>query len=467
MARGLETAAKGPFELVQAANTNDRFRLLEDPSVPEPNLDVDINPIFRPANFPNAGDEIYQRLQPSLRLASMFLYHDSVLEWFVAPLLGQTRTCTLSYETYLSNPLINKTDSERKKLINRVRQALRCLAHCIHFRFLDSGHERFYARTTMFPIKPVHKPICIPIFGSPESVRIDIRIQYYNFLCNDYARASMCERYRQDFSLAVNILHELCHAVGVMRRGDLKEPRIRLDHPKKSEYGYAWENFMFGGVLNPFDRSSDAISFLMRKMWADDEAAMAAGGKDWTAVPVSYLAQWFRTETWNAIAEHGPTVVSPPPVQLRLRKDASRYLVLSDCAAALDDIRRLQTQVHKFYVGRRSDEIPDSALLILGTEKRLIDTHVLQYYTLPGPSRDIPRGQSYSDFATTPEATCTSSILAKIKAPLIKPSTRASKRSSQLKPRVSKRIKNPSHRIPDYSAAEQDSSCRPMKQLQV
>ncbi|KAF2121283.1 hypothetical protein BDV96DRAFT_476667, partial [Lophiotrema nucula] len=333
--------------LIAAANTHDRFRLLEDHRVQEPNLDIPIHPIFHASNFPNAGQTVYENLQQGLRLASMFLHHDSTLEWFVSPLLGHSLIDTASWKTYLSNPTNHKTDFGKTMLKKRVRQALQCLSHCIHFRFVDTGDQKFYARTQIHPARPPHKPICTKIFGSTQSVRIDIRKQYWNYLQKNYASSSLCEKLRQDFSFAVNIVHELCHAIGVMRRGDLIEPHIRLDHPDNPEFGYAWENFMFGGILNPFDRSSDGISFLMRKVWAEDKDAMDAGGKEWTAVPVSYVAQWFQTSTWDLVAKYGPTAIPPPPIKLRLRATRSHYTVLTGNPDALADVSKLQKETQK------------------------------------------------------------------------------------------------------------------------
>ncbi|KAF2730537.1 hypothetical protein EJ04DRAFT_515194 [Polyplosphaeria fusca] len=323
MSRTIEVAARGPYQIIEAANKNDRFRLL-------------------------------------------------------------------------SNPLMNKTDDERRVLLKRVRQAFQCLSHSIHFRFLDTGDHKFYARTQIHKAKPPHTDVCWKsTFECTESVRIDIRLQYRNFLQNDYASASKCGKLRQDFSFAVNILHELCHAVGVMRRGDLKEPHVRLDHPDKPELGYAWENFMFGGILNPFDRTSDGIKFLMHKVWSEDKEAFAAGGKEWTAMPVSYFAQWFQNETWDAIAEHGPVIVPSPPVELRLRASKIHYTVFSHDAEALEDVQRLQKQTSEHYtplLGKAA--IPSAALVVLTTKTQLTDLTSLQQSLVPIPSRISPRRNS-------------------------------------------------------------------------
>src|SRR5687768_9082387 len=90
----------GILSLIAAANEGDRFRLLEDNSISPPDLDNDIHTIFR--GFDSAGP-----LQRTLRLASQFLQHDSVLIFFIPLLFGSEITSAIDGKpkTYLSDPL--------------------------------------------------------------------------------------------------------------------------------------------------------------------------------------------------------------------------------------------------------------------------------------------------------------------------------------------------------------------------
>lgn len=385
MARPIETAAKGPHRLISAANSTDRFMLLDDPSVPEPDLNVPIHPIFNPSNFANANPIIHRNIQQSLKLASTFLQYDSVLEWFVGPLLGLPLLDSKSGKSYLSDPLANKNRQEKRSLIQRVRQALNCLAHSIHFQFYNDVDVKFYARTTMCNRRPVHTATCTQHFHPTTSVRIELRRQYWEFLQHHYTGSSLCDRLRNDFSLAVALVHETCHAVGVMRRGNLNEPHIRIDHLDKPEFGYAWENFMFGGIINPFDRSSSTISFLMRKVWADDSTVYAAGGKEWAAVPMAYIAQWFQKSTWEKIAKCGPTAISAPPVHLKLRAYENRYTVLTDNEDAIADVRKLQTELIEQC--RNIGRFPGPVVAVLAAKTALVCAEELQRFTVSAPTR--------------------------------------------------------------------------------
>jgi hypothetical protein len=48
---------------------------------------------------------------------------------------------------------------------------------------------------------------------------------------------------------------------------------------------------MFGNVINPQDRTRAGTHLLMRKIRADRNKADEAGGKGYTDVPMSYIAQ--------------------------------------------------------------------------------------------------------------------------------------------------------------------------------
>ncbi|KAF2471417.1 uncharacterized protein BDR25DRAFT_368253, partial [Lindgomyces ingoldianus] len=315
-----KNAAKGPFQLVTVVNSKDQYNLLEDPSIPKPDLDAEIHAIFQKSNWKGVNDILFLNLQPSLRLASMFLRNESFLEWLVAPLVGRMLTDIQSGKTYLSDPLRNRTGTERNGLVQEVRMALHCLAHSTHFHFEAPTQSKFYGRTMIHRTQPLHTSVCTSRFiRNNLGIKIEIRLEYQRFLENSYTSSTLCQRLRHDFSLATTLVHELVHAIGIMRRGDLKEPHLRLDEPENSELGNAFENFFFGAIINPADKASDAPSFLMGKPWADDKTTDAAGGKEWVTIPMSYVAQWFRKDTWDIIKKDGPTAIPPPSVRLKVQ----------------------------------------------------------------------------------------------------------------------------------------------------
>lgn len=393
----IEQAQRGPEQLIATANSShDRFKLLEDPSTPESNLTVRIHPVFAGANFINAGPVVYQNIQQSLRLASLFLECESVLEWLVAPLMGMPLRDSRSRKIFLSDPLASKSKTKRQALISEVHRAITtCLPHCVRFEFLSSRAQPIYAKSTFdYGRLSPHTPTCTKRFHSMTSVKIDLRNQFWDFLKNHYACASRCERLRHDFLLATTLLHELCHAIGMMRRGNLDEPHLRLDHPDKEEWGFAWEHFMFGGIINPLDRTSSKVSFLTRKIWADDEKVLAAGGKEWSAIPMSYIAQWFQQSTWDIIAKHGPLAIPSPRVNLKLRADSKRYYVLTENEAAIQDIEELRARLIRQCNPGPGGRLPCNVATIINTKTKRVSTEELQAYTTPAPQRDYKMATS-------------------------------------------------------------------------
>ncbi|KAL5121485.1 hypothetical protein ACEQ8H_000557 [Pleosporales sp. CAS-2024a] len=314
--------------LIAAANKDDRFRLLEDGNVLAGNLNNQIHAVFW--WFDCDGP-----MKQMLRLASQFLAHDSLLVFFVPLIYGQelTRNDRNAKKTYLSNPFKHASPASQEEMLAGVRQALECVAHSVELRFMKP-EKRVYARTMTKTAKISHTAACYSIFQQRVTAVIEVadRFKHFYHLANGYQTSSRCAKFRHDFLFASTLVHEIVHAVGVMRRGNLREPCIQATDPD-AEWGYAWEQFTFGCIINPQDRTKPGTHLLMRKIWADPAAAEAAEGEEYSDVPMSYIAQWFRQETWDAIAEQGPAAVSPPVVHFKIQSSCKHgaWIVSSDC----------------------------------------------------------------------------------------------------------------------------------------
>ncbi|PSN67802.1 hypothetical protein BS50DRAFT_599859 [Corynespora cassiicola Philippines] len=387
---GLESAPIGPNTLVVAANKNDRFRLHDDEALQVSDLDNLIHPIFHYSNFSNTDPH----MQQALKLASMFLQYDTTLEFFVSPLFG--RVLTADGKTYLSDPLLNAGDDKRKLLLRNVREALHCLSHSITFRFVPEKTKTFWARTLIGNTRPTHFESCTKAFQKHLSALVEVRSNYLDYYRNKngYAASSLGDRYRHDFHFAQCLLHEMTHALGVLRRGNMQEPNIRYDHHCDPEWGYAWENFMFGGIINPQDRSVDGTHILLSKVWADPKTVRRAGGKEYNAVPVSYIAQWFQKARWNIIKRHGPLGVSAPISHLKIQCSTiyGRWIVYSDCRETKQHIKEL----HDTYTRKLAEDeanhksIPPEAAFITTVKWQYATTKELQKSSVPVPTR-IPK----------------------------------------------------------------------------
>jgi hypothetical protein len=326
--------------LIAAANKNDRFKLLEDDCVHAADLDNPIHPVFSWLDSDGS-------MKQMLLLASQFLAHESTLVFFVPLLYGRelTKAVSKTTKTCLSDPFSCASSVEREQLIAGVRQALHCLAHTLELRFAKP-EKHVYARTSTSAVRPVYTPTCCRAFQRRVTAVIEIADRFTHFYDSDeYKNSSRCAQFRHDFLFASTLVHEIAHAVGVMRRGNLIEPYIRADDPD-SEWGYAWEHFMFGCVINPQDRTRLGTHLLMRKIWADSEMAEEAGGKEYSDVSAAYVAQWFRKDTWAIIARQGPTAILPPTTHFKIQSSRKYggWIVSTDCNDIKDDLVILHQQ---------------------------------------------------------------------------------------------------------------------------
>ncbi|KAH7392795.1 hypothetical protein BKA66DRAFT_602045 [Pyrenochaeta sp. MPI-SDFR-AT-0127] len=289
--------------------------LLEDDGVLPANLNNPIHPIFR--WFDCNGPQ-----KRTLQLASQFITYDTLLEFFVPLLYGHELTGMYggNKKPFFQTPY-RTPPPERREANMSVESVKRYIVWLIALAFNTSSQR------------------------SESKIEIAEKFKNYHESVDGYAAASRSAQFRHDFLFATTLVHEIVHAVGVMRRGNLHEPCIRADFPD-TEWGYGWEHFMFGTIINPQDRSGPATRLMMRKVWADQTIAGDAGGKEYCDVPMSYIAQWFRMTTWDLIAEGGPSIIPPPITHFKIQSSdkLSAWVVSSDCPDLKTDIATLYGQ---------------------------------------------------------------------------------------------------------------------------
>ncbi|OAL55627.1 hypothetical protein IQ07DRAFT_659803 [Pyrenochaeta sp. DS3sAY3a] len=295
--------------LIATANKNDRFHLLEDGTVLACDLDNDIHPIFEPF-------EHMRPLRQALLLASRMITERSILPFFVPLLYGREYTDMTGDKpkSFLSNPLERASADQIEEYLDGVRDALICLADCINFRFVYIKGIALHKNFSRYYLNP-----------------------------NGYQAASRCAQFRHDFSFATALTHEIVHAVGVQRRGHIEEPYIHHEWPK-AEWGWAWEHYLFGGAIDPQSRLKFGTHLFLRKLWSHEDKAKQQGGKEYHDVNMAYVAQWFRKDTWNIIAEKGPTAIPPPKTHFKVQRSQnfSGYIVSSDYLEMKKDLVALQ-----------------------------------------------------------------------------------------------------------------------------
>lgn len=333
-------AGSGINGLITACNQNDRFKLLEDPTVFPGDLDNPIHTVF--SKLDSTGP-----MKQMLQLASHFLSHDALLSFFIPLLYGRELKGVINstYKSYLSNPLVSASREKYRIYLAGVRDALECLSHSVSFHFV-SPVKRVYARTLREDEPSTHSTECYSLFQRKYSCKIELADYFKSYYTSgEYSAASPCAQFRHDFLFATTLVHEVVHAIGVLRRGNLDEPYIRADCPD-TEWGYGWEHFMFGCVVNPQDRSKPGTHLLMRKIWADPKTAEEAGGKEYSDVSMSYIAQWFRKDTWDIVRKQGPTAIAAPITHFKIQSSNKlrAWVVKSDCPEIIDDLIELHEQ---------------------------------------------------------------------------------------------------------------------------
>lgn len=370
-------------DLISAANANDRFKLLEDDAISPGNLTNSIHPLFHQLKH----DE---RLHQALQLASQFLLHDQLLKFFVPLLYGRVVHDVQSGKRYLYDPLIRASKANQASMLAEVRQALKCLALRVKISFVGQ-QERTWARTIMNDSISASRACCCRAFQTQRTPKIELTEKFALFYHADdgYAKASLSAQFRHDFLFATTLVHEVVHALGVTCRGDLREPHYRLDSPK-SEWGYAWENFMFGCIINPQDKNVDGTYVLMRKIWASVKTTNRNGGKEYSDVSMSWIAQWFRTETWVTVEKAGPTAIPPPTTHFKVQMSDQygAWIVSSDDLGVRNDIaavyRHWEMSNQRFETGGCSADSENVSHLVYFNELTATE---LQVSNVPVPQR--------------------------------------------------------------------------------
>jgi len=380
--------------LIEAANKGDRFHLLNDPNALPGNLTNPVHPLFHSSSLLERTPCLKQALQ----LASLFLSHDSTIEFFVPLTYGRYGHDAGLGKTYLSDPLADKSFDEMKPYFQGVRKALHCLAHCVTFRWIPLA-ERLWARTVVNPHQASHAPECSNAFLYDQGVLIEMNdklLAYYVDEQAGYLRRSRCDQFRHDFQFAVTLVHEIVHAYGAMRRGHLKEPYVRIDHPS-TEWGYAWENFMFGCIVNPQDKTRHGTHIQLRKTWACPEVEHANRGKEYAAVSAAWVAQWFRTETWKVVEIAGPLAIPPPVVHVKFTVSSRfcRFFVKTDRAETREDIEDLRDRAAYELLGDQVKGISSTrkTMELSKTMWVLQESEELQQSNVPIPSR-VPKREN-------------------------------------------------------------------------
>ncbi|KAF2443364.1 hypothetical protein P171DRAFT_444798 [Karstenula rhodostoma CBS 690.94] len=328
--------------LFAVLNRGDRFNLADDPTVKAGNLENDIHPVFHHSHFLGRSKHLKQALQ----LASLYLTTPSLLDFYLPLTFGSFHQVDKRmYRTY-----VRVEEISRELELQCMQGLMRCLSHSLTWEWKDFKAGKKWGSTRYYEDHVTDHTDECPVYADDKTkhffktntgCKITLNqslLDYYLDEDTGYVTRSRCEQFRHDFQLALTLGHEIAHAYGAMSQENLREPWLAQDHPK-NEQGYAWENFVFGSLIDPVDQNPSGNYIHAHKTWQSRDTRNKYRGCEWTAVPVAWTAQWFRTETWEEIEVYGHRAVALPDPTLKIYFSLlNLYVVFTDDDGARKDL---------------------------------------------------------------------------------------------------------------------------------
>ena len=268
------------------------------------NLDNRIHPIFSYKNFTNISDNDYNKLLPSLRLASLLL----------------TEPCLLTFWHDLFFSTINEDDEYLKTTrplamveMQRTNLALLLTSGNIKFRPMEGAETQANAIGAT-ESSPHAEEIWHLSWHSWSGTSSEITYLESHF--SEAPGDTSATRLQKRFRRAVLLLHEVAHAATFLVRGGA-EPYY--GDAAVAEAGFEWEAFAFGGAVRDFcGAPGSALTLLVG--WPNvccgmDMAARGAAVPRTVVawkVPVAFVQRLFARAFWAAeVKEAGRAAFHP------------------------------------------------------------------------------------------------------------------------------------------------------------
>ncbi|KAF2278062.1 uncharacterized protein EI97DRAFT_282527 [Westerdykella ornata] len=315
-----------------------RMGCLED-EVPKPNLRNEIHPIFRldrwMGGYGQPTEEIYPRMKPALRLASLFLTEECTLHWWTHTMLGEEMT---AYHDDGSGRTFRYIEANPEEFTPRGRSLARTklyeMADVIMLmftpeRYKDTRDGKAWGMCSNHSIRefPWAQHFCsrdfphIPGKYMQDKSRvpeITFSHKFSDFYCNHYTSSSKCQILRVHFMFAMTIMHELAHAFHMFIGKDNghKEP-LHNQFDRYAELGFSWEIGLTGRICNPLFhtlRDVHALFSVRTYTWLPHELEKVAEVQRATryfrdpessvrfrAIPIDASLDWVPTHEWRGV----------------------------------------------------------------------------------------------------------------------------------------------------------------------
>jgi hypothetical protein len=226
-------------------------------------IDNEVHPIFRQENWfledqfgPDRVEDgtLWQRLQPALRLASVFITHPRLMGWWVRVLLGKRRMDWTTGKRFIEDP-----GDQGIEGIERVQAVFEAMSQRVRWSFCDMTKDTAVACAAAYSLpSPSELRIYAPL-GSPHrkyratrnALLVIIGKEYRRYIRSDQylAPAAACAALRVNWELAITMVHELAHQFwqhcSAPRTKKFGEPVLRKGD-RKAELGESWEQSIYG-----------------------------------------------------------------------------------------------------------------------------------------------------------------------------------------------------------------------------
>jgi len=225
-------------------------------------LSNDILPVFRAANFPDVED--YEVIEPSVRLASHLLQHQS-LQHMLRTILKHGKMIPLGEDDVENKPMYAYPHNTRKITnddVSLITNSLNELAAFVTFRETDEhtrGNASTHPLTKSTRVK--HKTKVLQGHRSRIKYSADLLETLTQAIIKTPAKKKN-KRKQEDipllltwrFIFAVQLAHEVCHALVYAKDGHNPEFDTEPFFAKATtaEVGFAMEEILFGGSPSVF-----------------------------------------------------------------------------------------------------------------------------------------------------------------------------------------------------------------------
>ncbi|KAH0533968.1 hypothetical protein FGG08_007421 [Glutinoglossum americanum] len=269
-------------------------------------LDNCIHPIFRHENFRQLCLVTYETLTPALRFASLLITEAHCLEWWVSILFG--RRVPVS-NLPKKRSVILPVDPITTDHFFAAEEHLLGLESRITFRFTVQD-EAQYAYGMQFRSAS----------GRDRQV-IEFSDRFRDFVeSGGFANSSVSHQLRFLFFFALNMVHELAHAVFDTRADSTlsREPYVAHDVQKGlffMEMGDSWERFIFGCKIQPL---SGEVGYSEDCRFGLHRFSPSARYEDSTfgAVPMGYVSALMSKSRWEAVRKKGVRMLRCPEARI-------------------------------------------------------------------------------------------------------------------------------------------------------